>query len=230
MELDRAQDTLSIKGVTRPMTYTVQDISLELQIFPEFDGDVVRFKTAKPGEAGASKIALQLGSISDRQIRETTKKPPSRDDVAIDLIEDIDEDTRKTLKKVGVTSARDLEQMEKRNVDLERVSNKGLDYSHLAKIINQSRRRKHAPTISRAHVAQAMGDQVVLALEGANLMLTNGTETYPLAMLNDEPVPVVAATDRTLQVRVSKAQLQGPSNELKVALDPYALFRLEINP
>jgi hypothetical protein len=31
-ELDRAQDTLALKGVNRPLTYTVKDMALELQL------------------------------------------------------------------------------------------------------------------------------------------------------------------------------------------------------
>ena len=36
-ELDKAQDTLSVKGLNRKLTYTVKDVALDLQIFPEYD-------------------------------------------------------------------------------------------------------------------------------------------------------------------------------------------------
>src|SRR5687767_12013308 len=81
VELDKAQDTLSYKGITRRLTYTVKDVGLDLHIFPEFDGKKVRFVTAQPGDAGASKISIQLGSITDRQIKEAAKEPPTRDDI-----------------------------------------------------------------------------------------------------------------------------------------------------
>ena len=118
-ELDRAQDTLALKGVNRPLTYTVKDMALELQLFPIFNGDEVLFATARPGETGASKVSIQLGSISDRQIRETTKAPVAKDDIVVDAIEGVDDDTKKTLKKIGVRSAKDLEHMEQRQIDLE---------------------------------------------------------------------------------------------------------------
>ena len=54
LELDRAQDTLAVKGINRPLTYTVKDVSLELQLFPNFDGRELRFTTAAPGETGAA--------------------------------------------------------------------------------------------------------------------------------------------------------------------------------
>src|SRR6266542_356144 len=114
-ELDKAQDTLALKGINRPLTYTVKDIALDLQIFPVYTGDGVLFSTARPGEGGSSKVSIQLGSISDRQIRETTKSPVSKDDVTVDMIPDFDENTKKSLKKIGVKAASDLERMEQKN-------------------------------------------------------------------------------------------------------------------
>src|SRR5687768_14209639 len=90
VELDRARDTLAVKGVTRPLTYSVQDLDLELQIFPQYDGEEVRFVTAQPGESGASGLKIQLGSITSRSIKETTREPTSKDDVEIEML-DIDE-------------------------------------------------------------------------------------------------------------------------------------------
>ncbi|MEM9276380.1 MAG: hypothetical protein AAGA80_26025, partial [Cyanobacteria bacterium P01_F01_bin.143] len=121
-ELDRAQDTLAVKGLNRKLTYTVQDLSLELQIFPEFDGDTVRFKTAKPGDSGASKVSFQLGSIRDNQIREVTRQPLSTDEIALEEI-DIPEEKRKELQKLGIKSAEDLRRtVEERKVDLKKVT------------------------------------------------------------------------------------------------------------
>ena len=36
LELDKAQDTLSLKGVTRKLTYSVLNVALDLQIFPQY--------------------------------------------------------------------------------------------------------------------------------------------------------------------------------------------------
>ena len=99
LELDRVQDTLAVKSVNRRLTYTVRDVDLELHLFPSFDGEELRFTTAKPGETGAARINLQLGSITDRQIRETAGEPLTTADVAIETVEGIDERTKKSLKK-----------------------------------------------------------------------------------------------------------------------------------
>ena len=57
VELDRAQDALGVKGLTRPVTYTVKDVDVDLRCFPQFDGRQVRFLTAQPGEDGSSACA-----------------------------------------------------------------------------------------------------------------------------------------------------------------------------
>src|SRR5688500_16843663 len=83
VELDRAPDSLACKGLNRPLAYTVKGVSLDLQIFPHYDGRRVRFVTAQPGQDGASGIKLELGSITASHIRETTAKPTDRDEVAL---------------------------------------------------------------------------------------------------------------------------------------------------
>src|SRR5918994_4303688 len=128
VELDRARDVLAVKAYTRRLTYGVQDVGLQLQVFPQYDGDKVRFLTAQPGEAGASELKIQLGSITARSIQETTSDPVQRDDVPLDDLEGLDDETRRSLEKVGVKSVRDIERMEERNVDLEKVTDKKLDY------------------------------------------------------------------------------------------------------
>src|SRR5262245_64369801 len=83
LDLDRAVDTLAIKKDNVRMTYTVQDLALDLKVFPVFDGDAVRFVTARPGEEGASNVSVQLGSIRDNQIREISRRPPTRDETPL---------------------------------------------------------------------------------------------------------------------------------------------------
>ena len=109
LELDKAQDTLSVKGITRKLTYTVQDVALDLQIFPHFDSGKVQFSAAQPGESGSSKLSIKLGSITDRQIRETTRDPFKVDDVAIETIDELDDETKDNLQRKGIHTASDLE-------------------------------------------------------------------------------------------------------------------------
>jgi hypothetical protein len=258
VELDKAQDTLSFKGITRRLTYTVKDVALDLQIFPQYDGRKVKFVTAQPGDAGASKLSIQLGSITDRQIKETTKEPPSRDDVSLDDIDEIDKDTRDTLRRVGITSAGDLERIENRNVDVEKVvrekvsdeggSKSGVDYTNLARLIKKARRtRQLAPRVFSVDLEQEDGERV-LSLQGANLVLAkdtreptwsgafanaaafDGEHEFPMALLDGERVRVLAASESQLKVAIPADKLDAASAVLKVALDPYAVVTMEIKP
>jgi hypothetical protein len=226
LELDRAQDTLALKGLNRRLTYTVKDMSLDLQLFPEFDGNEVRWRTARPGEQGASKIAFQLGSITDRQIRETTKEPITKDDVAIDTVDGIDPETRRTLTKMGVRSVKDLERMEKKNIDLDKAAPQKIDYGNLANLINRARRQEQAPRVSRAAMLQAQ-DGPRLSLRGENLATAHSVGGFPAATLDGQPVEVLDARPDEITLRVPPSEGGGP-RELRVALDPYAVINLEL--
>lgn len=229
LELDKAQDTLAVKGHagTRKLSYSVKDVALDLNIFPSYDGNEVRFTTAQPGEAGASKISMQLGSISENLIKETTKKPISRDDVSIEAIEGIDDDTKRSLQKIGINSARDIEKIERKNVDLEKVSKNKISFKGLADLINKARRRKLAPTVKKVSVAKS-ANKAELLVQGENLMLASSFEAFPIALLNNAKAEVLSASEHELRLRVDEANLLNTSNELKVALDPFAVFRLEL--
>src|SRR5215467_8911216 len=86
VELDKTRETLAVKAINKPLTYTVKGLSLDLQIFPSYDGDQIKFLTAQPGQQGASKVTIQLGSITDQQVRATTKVPAAKGSLTIDDI------------------------------------------------------------------------------------------------------------------------------------------------
>jgi hypothetical protein len=227
LELDRAQDTLALKGINRRLTYTVRDLELELHLFPDFDGRDLRFTTAAPGDTGAAKIAFQLGSITDRQIRETTREPLSRDDIAIDVVDDIDEETRTELRKIGVTTVNDIERMERSNVDIKRAGG-NVNYNKLANILNRTKRRQNAPSVAKAMLVRET-ESPVLSLEGSNLATAASVGDYPMATLNESPVRVVTATSREVRIALEPGLLREGVNELRVALDPYAVITLDVN-
>jgi len=227
LELDRAQDTLALKGINRRLTYTVKDLNLELQLFPDFDGKDLRFTTAAPGESGAAKIAFQLGSITDRQIRETTREPPTVDDITIDVVDDIDDQTKQELQRIGVTTVRDIERMERGKVDLKRAGG-SVDYTKLANIINRTKRRQNAPSVAKALLVEAEGSKH-LWLEGSNLAIAASSDEFPLASINGVPVRIVAASARDVRMAIDSGVLRDGVNELRVALDPYAVITLEVH-
>lgn len=232
LELDKAQDTLAVKGVTRKLTYTVKDVALDLHVFPHYEHGRVRFATAGPGEEGASRLSLQLGSITDRQIRESTNDPISEDDVAIEGVEEIDPEVRQSLEKVGVKSSRDLERLERRRVDLPRIvsekaPSKDVDYQHLASVIKRARRRRSAPRITTARALES-ADGPALVLEGRDLAIDPSDPRFPMAMLNGEMVPVLDANERRVRIGLPEQGLAAGSNQVEIALDPQSYLRMVV--
>jgi hypothetical protein len=232
LELDKAQDTLALKGLTRKLTYTVKDVGLDLNIFPIMEAGKVKFRMAQPGDDGGSRISFQLGSITDRQIRENANEPPSKDDVTLDVLEDMDEQVKESLRKVGVTSTRDLEKLDRRNVNLEKVvrdktdGSAGIDYSNLANLINKARRRKHSPALSSMQ-AVPKAETLEITLTGRNFVLKQ-QDQFPAAVVNAQPAEIIKASADTVQLRVPKAALRKGNNQMAIALDPYAVMRLNL--
>lgn len=226
-ELDKAQDTLSVKGMNRKLTYTVKDMSLDLQIFPEFDGETVRFVTAQPGETGASKVTFQLGSIRDHQIQEVARRPPRRNELSLEKVP-LPEESKKELKKLGIRSAEDLRRtIEEQNVDITKVTNNKVDYQGLADLLNQSERQQLAPEVHNVNLSKAQG-KTILTLSGNNLAIAQSLDQFPLAVINDQPVEIVSANEKELKIQVNQEHLQNDLNQLKVALDPYAIFTMNL--
>lgn len=232
LELDKAQDTLALKGLTRKLTYTVKDVGLDLNIFPVLEDGKVKFHMAKPGENGGSRISFQLGSITDRQIRENANEPPSHDEISIDSLEEVDDEVKESLRKVGVSSTRDLEKLDRRNVNLDKVvkektgGEKSLDYTDLANLINKARRRKLSPQMAQL-AARQDEDSVELQLQGRNFVLQQSAG-YPTARINDQPAEVLHADAGELRLKVAKTWLRPGNNQLSVALDPYAIMNLNL--
>src|SRR6476661_10815924 len=87
IDLDKTRETLAVKAINKPLSYTVKELALDLNIFPSYDGDRVKFLTAQPGQQGASKVSIQLGSITDQQVRATTKMPADKSTIQLDDID-----------------------------------------------------------------------------------------------------------------------------------------------
>ena len=224
VELDKARETLAVKAINRPLTYTVKDLSLDLQIFPSFNGEDVKFLTAQPGQVGSSKISVQMASITDQQVRATSKKLSTKEDLSIDAA-DIDDDTKKALRKVGVTSMNDLKEIEYKNVDLEKVSpKKKLSYTDLINRIEKSKRDKsNRPKV----LSIAASDQNnVLVIKGENLAMNKNLE--PVVIINDRLSTVKKFNENELHISLNKGTIEKGNNTIIVTLDPYSIFKLNL--
>ena len=228
-ELDRTQDMLALKGFDQRITYTVEDMALDLQLFPVYTGDKVLFATARPGETGASKVSLKLGSITDRQIRESARPPVRKDEVPVEAIADLDDDTKKTLTRIGVRSLKDLETMEQRRIDLSKASGKRLDYGKLAAQIAKAKRHSSQPRVDDLRLSKNESRYVV-SMTGRNFLLPDSEPEpgFPLALINHEPTPVVFASSDEIQLELRGDEIHPGDNDVAIALDPFSVIHMNV--
>jgi len=225
IELDKTRETLAVKAINKPLSYTVRELALDLNIFPSYDGDQISFVTAQPGQQGASKVTIQLGTITDQQVRATTKVPGMKSEIDLTDVE-VDGKTRKRLRKLGVTSTDDIKQIERKNVDLGKVTENEIDYGALANQIEKARRRRNPPTVRSASLTADPAGGPVLLLRGANLAVN--PRFAPVAVVNDALADVASSSDEELQIRIDKQHRLGRDNEVVLAMDPFAVVRMRV--
>ncbi|MBI2188675.1 MAG: hypothetical protein HYU37_16370 [Acidobacteria bacterium] len=225
VELDKTRETLAVKAINKPLTYTVKELALDLQIFPSYDGDQVRFVTAQPGQQGASKVTIQLGSITDQQVRATTKVPGAKHDINIDEI-GIDKSTRKRLRKLGVNSVEDLKEIERKDIDLQKVSDSEIDYRALANQIQKSRRGQRPPKVEAVSLSRDSQDAPYLVVRGERLAVDPAFQ--PVAVVNQTLAEVMSSSDRELRIQLTPEHRFGRQNELILTFDPFAVIRMNV--
>ena len=224
VELDKTRETLAVKAINKPLSYSVKEVALDVNAFPQYDGDAVRFTTAQPGQDGASKLTIQLGSITDNQVRATTKQRQGQPDAGLAEI-DVDEKTKAKLRKIGVSSVDDLKDLQERKVDLKAATGSDIDYSGLARKIRQSRRAAEAPSIEGISMSQSDG-QPCLLVEGRNLGVD---PTFPpVAVINDQLAEVLSSGPGHLTIRVDSEHPLREENEVVVTFDPYAVVKVNV--
>jgi hypothetical protein len=225
VELDKTRETLAVKAINKPLSYTVKDLALDLNIFPSYDGDQVKFVTAQPGQQGASKVTIQLSSITDQQVRATTKTPGSKNDIKIEDI-DVDRATKKKLRKLGVSSISDLKEIEQRNVDLQKVSDNAVDYRKLANQIQKSRRNQNPPRVDAVSLSVDDAHGPCLVVRGRNLAVNPGFN--PVAVVNRALAEVMSRSDQEVKIQITKAHGLSANNEVIVTFDPFAVVKLNV--
>lgn len=225
VELDKTRETLAIKAINKPLTYTVKDLAIDLNIFPTFDGDQIRFTTAQPGQEGASKVNIQLGSITDQQVRATTKMSGLKNDTKIEEI-GVDPKTRNKLRKMGVNSVDDLQQIEKKHVDIQRASDNEIDYKTLANEIQKSRRGQTPPKVSAVSLSVDEQNRPFLHVRGENFTLN--PKYPPVTVINNNLAEVLEFNANELKILLSKDHITQTESELIMTFDPYTLVKMNI--
>jgi hypothetical protein len=223
VDLDKTRETLAVKAINKPLTYTVKELALDLNIFPTYDGDTVRFTTAQPGQQGASKVSIQLGSITDQQVRATSKVPEASG-VSIDDI-DIDQGTKKQLRKLGVQSVEDLQRVEKKNVDLKRVADSDVDYRALANQIQKAQRNTAPPLVRSVSLSRDAGAPA-LVVRGDHLAVN--PRFPPVAVLNDQLAEVLSYDGGHVRIALPRSHDFTTPTELVLTCDPFAVFKVHV--
>ena len=225
VELDKTRETLAIKAINKPLTYTVKDLAIDLNTFPTYDGDKIRFTTAQPGQEGASKVTIQLGSITDQQVRATTKDLGKKGDININEIE-VDKDTKKQLRKLGVTSIDDLNQIEKKNVDLRKASDDSIDYVKLSNQIQKLKRSTTPPKVKSVSLSVDEDKVPYLHLKGEHLAVN--PKFKPVVVVNDTLADVTGHNENEIKIKLTQENNIANSNDLILTLDPYAIVKLNV--
>jgi hypothetical protein len=224
VELDKTRETLAVKAINKPLSYSVKEVALDVNAFPTYDGDNVRFLTAQPGQEGSSKLTIQLGSITDQQVRATTKLREGQPDESLGDL-GMDDQTRSKLRKIGVSSVDDLKDLQARKVDLKAATGSDIDYSSLAKKINQSRRAAAAPQIQGVSLSESEGKPCLL-VEGRNLGVD---PTFPpVAVVNERLAEVMSSGPGHLTILLDPEHPLVEENQVVMTFDPYAVVKVNV--
>lgn len=225
VDLDKTRETLAVKAINKPLTYSVKEVALDLNIFPTYDGDRVMFTTAQPGQQGASKVTIQLGSITDQQVRATSKVPAAKNGIQLDQI-DVDQKTRRKLRKLGVTSADDLQQLERKNVDISKVSDNTVDYRKLSQQIEKSRRVQNPPRVKSAVLSMDEEQSPYLLIQGEHLAVD--PMFPPVAVINERLAEVLSSSATEMKIQIGDQHKFSANNEVILTVDPFAVLKINI--
>lgn len=138
-QLDRTQDALRLKSVTRPLTYAIRDFSMELRVYVELtpDGRVL-FRPSAADDAGASVVHIGFTTVNRTMIEENTVslsavRSPTLDELGLDKEE------RRQLERLGVRNAAQLDQLKRTTGESTVARYSGLPVSRLRQAMAQGR-------------------------------------------------------------------------------------------
>ena len=200
-QLDRTQDALRLKSVTRPLTYAIRDFAIELRVFVELgiDGRVM-FRPSGSGDAGASVVNIGFTTVNRTMIEENTVslsavKSPTLDELGLD------EQERRGLEKLGVRNAEQLDQLGQATSDATLSRFSGLPVSRLRQAMAQGR-----PVIHTVHPSEPAAPSVGENPDGGSATRPSpaGSMPYPAP---EPSIPPVRLPGRTRRVKVGGVRL-----------------------
>lgn len=206
-QLDRAQDTLALKVRTgRPLTWALKDLSLDLHVFVEVDGEGrVLMRSAGANEEGASVVHLSLAAITRPMVEENTLS--MHDDTDPRTIDELrisghlDDEDRRRLDMVGVRTVGQLRRMTTDTSPAAVEATIGLPVDRLRALLEQASR----PAVTGHQVMRRDGSPLI-RIQGVNL--SDGST--PEVRLAGELVEVLEAKPQQLLVRPRGHHDEGP--------------------
>jgi len=219
-QLDRAQDALSLKvsGTQRPLTWALKDLAIDLHVFVEVTSDgKVTWRSAGPGEDGASTVHLSLTTITRPMVEENSFRiEEDRDPRALQQITQVstlDEDDQRKLAWMGVRTVGQL-----RNLDpiaVEAIA--GIPVTRLQAALEAASR----PAVVAQEIIER-GGHTLLAIHGANL--ADGER--PDVRLAGAPVEVLEFRPNRLLVQPGAHANEGPLEVVTRGKRATGFFRL----
>ena len=194
-EVDRAEDTLSLKSYARGVTFALKQLNLELEVKVRRDptGRIL-FRTTNPDEASATVLKLDLAQMLQSQLH-GIRKPLEDDTHGRDLrtLPEITDSDIAGLNTIAIYTVDDLERYTQSPAMIAEVSRKsGVSDAKLRKWL-------HLPYIAELKPASgAPGSQVMI--EGGNF----GPAADPTAtfLFQGQPARVLSWSDSRILVQM----------------------------
>ncbi|NJM41336.1 MAG: hypothetical protein HC853_11520 [Anaerolineae bacterium] len=193
-EIDRAEDTLSLKSYARGVTFALKQLNLELEVKVRRDATGrILFRTTNPDEASATVLKLDLAQMLQSQLHGIRKPYDEQGGRELAALPGITAEEITSLNAIAIYSVDDLERYTQTAAMIAEVSRK----SNVAD--PKIRRWRGLPYIAELKPpAGAPGSRVLL--EGGNF----GPATDPNAsiLFQGQPVQVLSWSDGRITVQM----------------------------
>ena len=158
-------------------------------------------------------------------MRATSKMPGAKNDIKIDQIA-VPATTKKKLRKLGINSVDHLKQIQRKNVDLKKVSDDDIDYSALANEIEKSQRGQNPPSISGVSLSMDRGAGPCLTVSGANLAVNPRFDR--VAVVNGVLAHVLSRDPEEIRIQLTQEHALAENNDVILTVDPFAIIKLNV--
>jgi hypothetical protein len=236
-QLDRTQATMALKAKAgMPLTFAVRDLRLDLRAHVDMQGGAVTIRPAAPGDVDASRLHLELTTITKPMIEENTRdlsadaETPSIREV---LGDDLSDEEERRLEWAGIQTVAQYRQLQRSGGTriVEKLAPRPVDKLRAA-LEMASRPRLDAVTPIRSRAPwEPVGEGQPgdghgipqLRLRGANL---RGSTGRPIVRIAGEPVSIVDATDDSVVVQPTAlpfgalAEVETAEGTAQLTVDP----------